>query len=223
MNYTPDIRSVQTLVHELGHGLHHQLSKKQNHLLFDTPLVTAETASVFGEILLNELLIEESKSPREKLSILCSQIEGIIATVFRQTVLTRFEQAAHGARESGKVQAEMLCDLWWAENKKLYGDAVRMVESYRWGWAYIPHFIHTPFYCYAYSYGQLLVLSLYDEYARKGGAFVSGYLDLLSSGGSDSPAALVGKSVGLDLNDPSFWRRSLGLLEKNLRIIENLV
>ncbi|MDH5657025.1 MAG: M3 family oligoendopeptidase [Spirochaetia bacterium] len=223
MNYTGDIRSVQTLAHELGHGLHHQLSKSQNHLNFDTPLVTAETASVFGEILLNELMFENASSKEKKLSILFSQMEGVIATVFRQTVLTRFEQRAHAARDEGKVQPETFCDFWWEENKKLYGDAVKMVEPYRWGWAYIPHFIHTPFYCYAYSFGQLLVLSLYAEYLKKGTAFKSGYLKLLSSGGSESPENLVKNSVGLNLNDPSFWKLSLSILEENLKRIESLL
>jgi len=223
MNYTGDIRSVQTLAHELGHGLHHQLSKVQNHLNFDTPLVTAETASVFGEILLNELMFENAKTKTEKLSILFSQMEGIIATVFRQTVLTRFEQRAHDARAKEKVQPEAFCDLWWEENHKLYGDAVKMVEPYRWGWAYIPHFIHTPFYCYAYSFGQLLVLSLYGEYMKKGNSFKTGYLELLSQGGSDSPANLVKKSTGLNLEDGSFWEISLSLLNENLKRIEALI
>lgn len=223
LNYTGDIRSVQTLAHELGHGLHHQLSKRNNHLNFDTPLVTAETASVFGEILLNELLFERAKTREEKLSILCSQMEGIIATVFRQTVLTRFEQESHAKRGEGRIQPEEFCDIWWSVNKKLYGDEIRMVDSYRWGWAYIPHFVHTPFYCYAYSFGQLLVLSLYGQYLKDGSKFKNGYVELLSSGGSDSPAALVKNTVGLDIEDESFWKVSLSILDENLKRIEKLL
>lgn len=222
LNYTKDIRSVQTLAHELGHGIHHQLSKKQNHTAFDTPLTTAETASVFGEILLNELLVEQSNSPTEKLSVLASQMEGIIATVFRQTVLTRFEQRAHEARVAGRVSDEEFCNIWLEENGKLYGDTVKMVDSYKWGWAYIPHFFHTPFYCYAYSFGQLLVLALYHEYKKQGDKFRSGYRELLSLGGSDSPDRLVQKTIGLDINQRSFWEGALGLLEEQIVEIETL-
>lgn len=222
LNYTGDIRSVQTLAHELGHGVHHQLSRGLNHTNFDTPLTTAETASVFGEILLNEKLMKESKDPATELSILASQMEGIIATVFRQTVLTRFEQRAHEKRREGRVSADAFCDLWWEENEKLYGDAVQMVDSYRWGWAYIPHFVHTPFYCYAYSFGQLLVLALYNEYMQKGDEFRENYIRLLSSGGSDRPDVLVKKTIGLDLADPSFWQSAMDLLSRNLLRIEEL-
>lgn len=223
MNYTAEIRSVETLAHELGHGLHHQLAKKQNHLYFSTPLVTAETASVFGEILLNDLLVERAADPTERLAILCSQMEGIIATVFRQTVLTRFEQRAHAARTDGKVPAETLCDLWWQANHELYGDVVRMVDPYRWGWGYIPHFVHTPFYCYAYSYGQLLVLALYHEYKKRGTPFIGDYLDLLAAGGSDAPVALVKRHTGLDMEHENFWQGALSLLEEMLDEIEQLI
>lgn len=222
LNYTGDIRSVQTLAHELGHGVHHQLAKRQNYTSFDTPLTTAETASVFGEILLNERLYETSSAPGEKLAVMASQMEGIIATVFRQTVLTRFEEAAHGEREKGRVAPERFCELWWNENKKLYGDAVQMVESYRWGWAYIPHFYHTPFYCYAYSFGQLLVLALYNEYRKRGDAFREGYRELLASGGSARPSELVQRTVGLDIEDPGFWAGALSILEEMAGRIETL-
>ncbi len=222
LNYTGDIRSVQTLAHELGHGVHHQLSKRNNHTSFDTPLTTAETASVFGEVLLNEQLIADSKDPKTELSILASQMEGIIATVFRQTVLTRFEQRAHAERQNGRVSNEVLCNIWWEENLKLYGEDVSMIESYKWGWAYIPHFVHTPFYCYAYSYGQLLVLALYNEFKKGTGGFQDAYIELLSRGSSQRPEQLIAETVGLDITRRDFWDLALGLLDENLTRIENL-
>lgn len=223
LNYTGDIRSVQTLAHELGHGIHHQLSKKQNFTSFDTPLTMAETASVFGEILLNELMIRESSDPKEKLAIMASQMEGIIATVFRQTVLTRFEERTHKLRDERRVSADEICNIWWEENKKLYGDAVGMVDSYRWGWAYIPHFIHTPFYCYAYSFGQLLVIALYNDYQKRSNEFIEGYRELLSSGGSDRPSRLLQKNIGLDIENAGFWNGAIELLRHNLQKMKELM
>jgi len=220
MNYTGEIRSVQTLAHELGHGLHHQLARRQNHLNISTPLTTAETASVFGEILVNELLIEKYSDPEEKLAVMASQMESSLATVFRQTVLTRFEQASHARRSQEKVAAETLCEIWLNENRKLFGDTIRMVDEYKWGWAYIPHFVHSPFYCYAYSFGQLLVLALYDEYHKKGNGFVDGYMELLSSGGSNRPEVLIKTCTGLDINGQEFWRNAIRILTENLNRIE---
>ncbi len=223
LNYTGDIRSVQTLAHELGHGLHHQLSRRSlNNSSIETPLTMAETASVFGEMLLNEMLLEKSSSEDEKLSILSSQMEGIIATVFRQTVLTRFEERAHAAREKGRVPGEELNSIWMQENSKLYGDSVKMVDAYQWGWAYIPHFIHTPFYCYAYSFGQLLVLSLYNEYRKQGRKFTEGYLNLLAAGGSDSPDRLILKHTGLDINKPDFWMGAIDMIRTTVARIKTL-
>lgn len=222
LNFTGDLRSVQTLAHELGHGLHHQLAKSQNHVNFGTPLVTAETASVFGEILLNELLFKDSVTREDKLALVCAQMESVLATVFRQTVLTRFEQAAHAEREKGRVSADRLCELWLQENGKLYGDAVRMVDAYKWGWAYIPHFVHTPFYCYAYSFGQLMVLALYEEYMKRGDDFKRDYLRLLALGGSLPPAQLIRETVGLDIEREDFWLQALAFIDRMMQRIESL-
>jgi oligoendopeptidase F len=183
----------------------------------------AETASVFGEMLLNEMLLERSSSKEQKLSILSSQIEGIIATVFRQTVLTRFEQRAHKARENGRVSNEDLSRIWLEENQKLYGDSVKMIPAYKWGWAYIPHFVHTPFYCYAYSFGQLLVLALYHQYKNQGKSFCDGYINLLSSGGSDAPDRLIYRNTGLDINQSDFWMTAIAIIEKNVQQMENIL
>ncbi|HNL68091.1 MAG TPA: M3 family metallopeptidase, partial [Leptospiraceae bacterium] len=171
---------------------------------------------------LNELLIQEARSKEEQLALLCAQMEGILATVFRQTVLTRFEERAHAERDSGRVSADRFSELWLEENGKLYGDAVSMVDAYKWGWAYIPHFVHTPFYCYAYSFGQLLVLALYQEFRTHGDSFKDGYMKLLSLGGSRAPAKLVSETVGLNIESDDFWLRAVSFIENMMDRIESI-
>jgi oligoendopeptidase F len=173
----------------------------------------AETASVFGEMLLTRLLLDENKDPKVRTSILCAKIEDIIATTFRQNVLTRFEIKAHQRRKEKLLTSQELCDLWWEENAKLFGDAVEMIAPYKWGWSYISHFIHARFYCYSYVFGELLVLSLFQQYREEGESFVPRYIDLLSSGGSDSPPKLLSK-MGLDVNDPGFWQKGYDLVSE---------
>jgi oligoendopeptidase F len=149
--------------------------------------------------------------------MLCNKIEDTIATVFRQATLTRFEQQLHAARRAeGELSRQRICTVWQTANAALYGDAVTLTDDYRWWWAYIPHFIHTPFYCYAYSFGELLVLALYETYRREGEAFVPKYLHLLSAGGSDTPQNLL-RPIGVDIEDPQFWR--LGL-EPFIKMVE---
>jgi hypothetical protein len=167
VNWTDKLRDVSTLAHELGHGIHQYLSRKQTYFNFHHPLTTAETASVMGEFLTFDHVMETTRDPQVRLGLLCSKIEDAFATVFRQTVLTRFEQLVHNARRQERLSSEQLCEFWWQANGRLYGDAVDMFEPYRWGWAYIPHFVHTPFYCYAYVFGELLVLSLYRMYQEE--------------------------------------------------------
>lgn len=211
-NYTDNLRDVMTVAHELGHGLHGSLSRKQTYLNYDTPLTTAETASVFGEFLVFDHLLGRETDPRVQLALICSKIEDTFATVFRQNVLTRFEQEAFRRRAAGRLTAEALCAAWLEANGKYYGDAVEMTEGYRWGWSYIPHFIHTRFYCYSYVFGELLTLSLYRMYREQGREFVSRYVTLLESGGSDSPEALL-RPMGVDLHDPGFWQKGLDELQ----------
>ncbi|HVM94973.1 MAG TPA: M3 family oligoendopeptidase [Candidatus Acidoferrales bacterium] len=222
VNYTGRLYDVMTVAHELGHGVHQYLSRPQGYLQADTPLTTAETASVFGEMLVFEHLLREVANPREKLALLCNKIEDTIATVFRQICLTRFEQSLHLARRSrGELSREAICDLWQAANSALYGDTVRLTDNYRWWWAYIPHFIHTPFYCYAYGFGELLVLALYESYRREGASFVPRYLELLSAGGSDTPEKLL-RPLGVDINDPGFWQLGLEPFRKMVEEAERL-
>jgi oligoendopeptidase F len=212
MNFTDRLRDVMTLAHELGHGLHQYLSRRQGYLQCDTPLTTAEMASVFGEMLTFRRLQEIYPDPRQRLAMLCSKIEDAFATVFRQVVLTRFEQALHAARkEHGELSAPAINELWLKANRAMFGDVVTLTDGYAWWWSYIGHFIRSPFYCYAYAFGELLVLALYQKYRQEGPAFVPRYLDLLAAGGSDAPDVLLGR-LGVDVTDPSFWQLGLRLL-----------
>jgi len=222
MNYTDKLRDVMTLAHELGHGLHQYLSRPVGYLQCDTPLTTAETASVFGEMLTFQRLLEMYPQPRIRLALLCSKIEDGFATVFRQVVLTRFEQSLHQVRhDRGELPAEQISELWMIANRPMHGDVVRLTDDYGWWWSYIGHFIHVPFYCYAYAFGELLVLALVQKYKQEGPAFVPRYLDLLSAGGSDAPHVLLGK-LGVDVNDPEFWDLGLRLLEEMVGDAESL-
>jgi putative lipoic acid-binding regulatory protein len=192
MNFTDKLRDVMTLAHELGHGLHQYLARRQGYLQCDTPLTTAETASVFGEMLTFGRLREMFPEPRTQLALLCSKIEDGFATVFRQIVLTRFEQALHKARrEQGELTTEQINELWLSANRPMHGDVVRLTDGYGWWWSYIGHFVHVPFYCYAYAFGELLVLALVQKYRQEGVGFVPKYLELLAAGGSESPPKLL--------------------------------
>jgi oligoendopeptidase F len=205
-NHTGNLRDVMTLAHELGHGVHGWLARGQTLFNYDTPLTTAETASVFGEFLVFDHLLRIETDPRVQLSLLCGKIEDACATVFRQAVLTRFEQAAFARRRAGRYTVEAVCRLWLEANRPYYGEAVHLSDEYRWGWSYIPHFIHSRFYCYSYVFGELLVLSLYRRYKEEGPAFVPKYIQLLKAGGSDSPEALL-RPLDADFHDPAFWQK----------------
>jgi len=195
MNFTDKLRDVMTLAHELGHGLHQYLSRPVGYLQCDTPLTTAEMASVFGEMLTFQRLLQLYPEPRIRLAMLCSKIEDGFATVFRQVVLTRFEQALHEARHTeGELTAERVNALWLTANRPMHGEVVRLTDGYGWWWLYIGHFIHTPFYCYAYAFGELLVLALYQQYKQEGEQFVPRYLDLLAAGGVGRAAQAAGEA-----------------------------
>jgi oligoendopeptidase F len=212
MNFTDRIRDVMTLAHELGHGLHQYLSRGQGYLQCDTPLTMAETASVFGEMLTFQQLLVVYPDPKVRLAMLCGKIEDSFATVFRQVVLTRFELDLHKARaEQGELSGPVIGELWQNANRKMFGDVVEMTDGYSCWWSYIGHFIRSPFYCYAYAFGELLVLALYQKYRQDGPAFVPRYLDLLAAGGSAAPDVLLQK-MGVDVNDPGFWELGLQLL-----------
>jgi oligoendopeptidase F len=160
-------------------------------------------------------LLDGEQSREARRALLCAKIEDTIATVFRQNVLTRFEMAAHAHRREGPLTADELGRLWWDENAKLYGDAVEMIPAYRWGWSYIPHFVHSRFYCYAYVFGELLVLALYQRYRDEGRAFVPQYLQLLAAGGSEAPDVLLGR-LGFRIDEPAFWDRGFAVVRELL-------
>ena len=209
LNFTGKLRDVLTMAHEMGHGVHQYLSRKVGYLQMHPPLTVSETASVFGEMITFERLLNEQADDRIKLALLCSKIEDIFATVFRQAALTRFEQKLHKARRAeGELAPERICELWMEANVPMHGKAVHLTEDYRWWWSYIGHFVHVPFYCYAYAFGELLVLALYNLYRQQGQAFVPGYIELLGKGGSVSPAELLAP-LGVDINQPNFWQNGL--------------
>src|SRR3954452_7182895 len=191
LNYTSRRRDVLTLAHELGHGLHAALARDRGILEHHTPLTLSETASVFGETLVFRRLLDEAATPDSRLTLLAEHVEGSIATVFRQVAMNRFEDLAHTARRGeGELSVNRLGDLWAQSQEEMLGDSVEVTEGYRSWWSYVPHFISTPGYVYAYAYGQLLALAVYGRYEEEGDAFVPSYLELLGAGGSRSPEEL---------------------------------
>jgi oligoendopeptidase F len=222
LNFTGNLRDVSTLAHELGHGVHFALSQKQNLYHYQAPLPLAETASVFGEMLLTRKMLDSEQDKQLRIELLCVKLEEIIATTFRQNALTRFEIAAHKKRAEGLLSSADYCNLWWQENAKLFGDSIEMIEPYRWGWAYISHFIHSRFYCYSYVFGELLVLALYQQYLEQGEDFVPLYLELLAAGGSKKPQEML-DPFGIDLSDPGFWQKGYDFVGGLLDELKSLI
>ena len=220
LNYTARRRDVLTLAHELGHGLHSALARKQGIFHHSTPLTVAETASVFGETVVFDRLLEMEEDPASRLALLAENVESGIATVFRQTAMNRFEHLVHTARrEEGELPVEGINDAWEESQIEMLGDSVELTEGYKTWWSYVPHFISTPGYVYAYSYGQLLALAVYKQYQEQGEGFVPRYLEMLAAGGSMSPEEL-GKIVGCDLTDPEFWNGGLSIVADQLEAAE---
>ena len=215
-NYLGKPRDVMTVAHELGHGVHDLLASGQRFLHYYPSLAAAETASVFGEMLTFQLLVQRAATPQARLALLAGKIEDIFATVFRQTAMYRFEQALHTARrEQGELTTEAINAIWQAQVQAMFGDSVEMGEGHEVWWMYIPHFIHSPFYVYAYAFGQLLVMALYARYQQEGQSFVPHYLDVLRAGGSQRPADIMARA-GIDIAQRGFW-------EDGLRMIDTLV
>jgi oligoendopeptidase F len=221
LNWTSRHRDVLTLAHELGHGVHAYLAREQGVFHQSTPLTLAETASVFGETVTNKRLLSMLEDPGERFALLASTVDDAVATVFRQVAMNRFEDACHTARrDEGELSVERFDDLWARTQGDLLGDSVEITDGYRTWWSYIPHFIGTPGYVYAYAYGQLLALSVYARYEAEGEGFVPAYLELLRAGGSRSPEEL-GRMVGVDLADPGFWDAGLRIVEAQLDAAED--
>jgi oligoendopeptidase F len=222
LNFADKVRDMMTMAHELGHGVHQYLSRANGYLQMDTPLVTAETASVFGEMLVFEDILRETSDPRTKLTVVASKIEDFFATVFRQAIMTRFEQMLHRARvKEGELSSKRINELWMETNSRMFGDSVELRDDYGYWWSYVMHFVHFPFYCYAYSFGLLLVLALYAKYRKEGSGFVPKYLELLKTGGSLSPKDLIAK-MGVDITDPNFWQGGLDMLGDYVNMAEDL-
>jgi oligoendopeptidase F len=220
LNYTSRRRDVLTLAHELGHGVHFALAARQGVFHQGTPLTLAETASVFAETIVFGRLLAEDSTPASRLSLLAENLQDTIATVFRQVAMNRFEDLVHTARrDEGELSVDRFGELWSDSQEELLGDSVEITDGYRSWWSYIPHFIGSPGYVYAYAYGQLLALSVYERYEQRGAEFVPQYLELLAAGGSRSPQEL-GEIVGVDLADPGFWDAGLDLVERQLHEAE---
>ncbi|MEL0143570.1 MAG: M3 family oligoendopeptidase, partial [Alphaproteobacteria bacterium] len=221
LNYQGKTRDVMTLAHELGHGVHQVLAARQGHLMSDTPLTLAETASVFGEMLTFRKLLAEADGPKLRKSMLASKVEDMLNTVVRQIAFYEFERRVHDKRREGELLADEICDIWMDVQKESFGPAIRFEDDYRYFWTYIPHFIHSPFYVYAYAFGDCLVNSLYAVYEGAQDGFAERYLDMLQAGGTLRHKELLAP-FGLDASDPSFWEKGLGVVSGLIDELEAL-
>ena len=219
LNYMGRTRDVMTLAHELGHGVHQVLAGRQGHFMSDTPLTLAETASVFGEMLTFQSMLKNCTTPQGRRTMLASKIEDMLNTVIRQVAFHRFETRVHADRRKGELTAEAIADIWMSIQRESLGPAIRLHDDYRVYWTYIPHFIHSPFYVYAYAFGDCLVNSLYSVYQNGAPGFEEKYLDLLSAGGTLRHRDLLAP-FGLDAGDPEFWAGGLTVIETLIDTLE---
>ena len=204
MNYTGRTRDISTLAHELGHAVHSMMAKDHSVLTFHPSLPLAETASVFGEQLLSEAVLAQEPRKQVRQALLVAQLDDLYATILRQSFFVEFERLAHQLIAEGAT-VEKLGQCYLHLLKQQFGRAVKVSEDFQWEWLMIPHIFVSPFYCYAYSFGNLLVLALYQKYQRKGSSFVPQYLDLLASGGSASPESIL-KPIGVDIRSERLWQ-----------------
>ncbi len=221
VNYQGKPRDVMTLAHELGHGVHQVLAAPNGALMAPTPLTLAETASVFGEMLTFRRLLDATTSPLQRKAMLASKVEDMINTVVRQIAFYSFERKLHEERKKGELTAEAISDLWMSVQAESLGPAIRLGPGYETYWTYIPHFIHSPFYVYAYAFGDCLVNSLYGVYERSADGFQERYFALLSAGGTRHHSELLAP-FGLDARDPAFWQIGLGLIERMIIELEDM-
>nr|WP_018856043.1 M3 family oligoendopeptidase [Rhizobium sp. 42MFCr.1] len=221
VNYLGKPRDVMTLAHELGHGVHQVLAGAQGALMCQTPLTLAETASVFGEMLTFRALLDKTKDKRERKAMLAQKVEDMINTVVRQIAFYEFERKVHTARKAGELTSDDIGELWLSVQSESLGPAIKISEGYETYWAYIPHFIHSPFYVYAYAFGDCLVNSLYAVYQKADKGFQEKYFELLKAGGTKHHSELL-KPFGLDATDPSFWSKGLSMIEGLIDELEAL-
>jgi oligoendopeptidase F len=212
LNFTNQRRDVFTLAHELGHAIHQYLAREVGYLQQDTPLTTAETASIFAEMLLFEEM-KKSLSKEELIQIYAAKLEDIFATLYRQIVFTNFERRVHSL---GELTTDEINSIWLEENQKMFKDSVYLTENYKIWWSYIPHFIHSPFYCYAYSYAQLVVLSLFKLYKDGFENFEERYIKFLSQGGSIPPKKQFLEIFNINIEDEEFWKKGIDVVREML-------
>ena len=221
LNYQGKPRDVMTLAHELGHGVHQVLAAPNGALMAPTPLTLAETASVFGEMLTFKKLLAETTDKKQRKAMLAAKVEDMINTVVRQIAFYAFERAVHTERRNGELTAERLCAIWLEVQRESLGPAIDLKPGYETFWTYIPHFIHSPFYVYAYAFGDCLVNSLYAVYENANAGFAERYLEMLAAGGTKHHSELL-KPFGLDASDPKFWEGGLGVIERMIVELEAL-
>jgi oligoendopeptidase F len=211
VNYQGKTRDVMTLAHELGHGVHQVLAAGQGHLMADTPLTLAETASVFGEMLTFRAVLNAEREPKRRKAMLAGKVEDMLNTVVRQIAFVEFERRVHDERRKGELTADRIGEIWLDIQRESLGPALRFEDEYRFYWAYIPHFIHSPFYVYAYAFGDCLVNSLYAAYTKAPAGFAAKYLEMLRAGGTKRHRELLAP-FGLNAADPAFWRGGLDVV-----------
>jgi len=221
LNYHGKTRDVMTLAHELGHGVHQVLAGPQGTLMSDTPLTLAETASVFGEMLTFQALLKQESDPKRRRVMLASKVEDMLNTVVRQIAFHEFETRLHAERRQGELMPDRIAEIWMATQAESLGPALRFDDDYRVFWTYIPHFIHTPFYVYAYAFGDCLVNSLYAVYQGAQKGFAEKYLDMLRAGGTKRHKELLAP-FGLDASDPAFWDKGLGVIRGFIDELERM-
>jgi oligoendopeptidase F len=221
LNYQGKPRDVMTLAHELGHGVHQVLAAPNGPLMAPTPLTLAETASVFGEMLTFQRLLTATADPKQRKAMLAAKVEDMINTVVRQIAFYTFERRIHTERKNGELTADHIGDVWLGVQGESLGPAIELKPGYETFWTYIPHFIHSPFYVYAYAFGDCLVNSLYAVYEKASAGFAERYLAMLAAGGTKHHSELL-KPFGLDARDPAFWQGGLSVIERLIGELEKM-
>jgi oligoendopeptidase F len=220
LNYQGNADSVATMAHELGHGIHALLAADHSVFTYHSPLPLAENASTFGEMLLIDKLLSQEDDPEVRRDILFKQVDDAYATIMRQSFFALFEREAHKMIKEGAIVDEV-SEMYLKNLQDQFGKAVSVSEEFRWEWVSIPHFYHTPFYVYAYAFGQLLVLSLYQRYQQEGESFKPGYIKILEAGGSLAPATILGEA-GIDINSEKFWQGGFDVIDGMVKELEEL-
>jgi len=221
LNHKGNIRDVFTMAHELGHAVHDQLTNKHSILTAHPPLTLAETASVFGEMLLFDNLMKNTKDKKVKKTLLMQKLDDTYATIIRQAYFVLFETQAHNMVAEGKADLNTLNAAYLDNLKEQFGNSLTIADEFKYEWTSIPHIYHTPFYCYSYAFGNLLVLALYERYKKEGKTFVPKYLKILSYGGSENTARIL-KEIGIDIESEKFWQSGFDLVKEMVEELKEL-